>query len=142
MKIIFKLVLAAVPLMLIPASTRADDCYGDGGTSANCGYIKKWCNKLTTKIASIEICAGKGPWYSYWPYNAHFMTPAPQFGCHYPYWSAGGVSGGYGLPGGVTGGFGSPGVTAYVPQAMVPNAPPNAMAVPNGGQPPIRGNGP
>src|SRR6516165_2721439 len=50
MKIIFKLVLVAVPLMLIPASTRADDCYGDGGTSANCGYIKKWCNKLTTKI--------------------------------------------------------------------------------------------
>jgi hypothetical protein len=28
---------------------------------------------------------GLGPWYQYWPYEAHFMTPAlPQ----YPYWGS------------------------------------------------------
>jgi hypothetical protein len=24
------------------------------------------------------------PWYLYWPYDAHFMTPAPVFGAPYP----------------------------------------------------------
>jgi hypothetical protein len=33
-----------------------------------------------------------GPWYSYWPYEAHFQAPAPT-GC-YPYW--GGAA--YGAP--------------------------------------------
>lgn len=23
------------------------------------------------------------PWYLYWPYNAHFMTPAPLHGAYY-----------------------------------------------------------
>jgi len=26
---------------------------------------------------------GTGPWYGYWPYTAHFQTPAPT---GYPYW--------------------------------------------------------
>lgn len=39
------------------------------------------------------------PWYLYWPYNAHFMTPAPLTGAYYapptaapanPYFPAGG----------------------------------------------------
>lgn len=30
-----------------------------------------------------QVPAQLGPWYSYWPYEAHFQTPAlPQ----YPYW--------------------------------------------------------
>ena len=29
--------------------------------------------------------AGVGPWYSYWPMEAHFQVPAPT---HYPYWPA------------------------------------------------------
>lgn len=24
------------------------------------------------------------PWYLYWPYDAHFMTPAPVYGAYYP----------------------------------------------------------
>jgi hypothetical protein len=42
------------------------------------------------------------PWYLYWPYNAHFMTPAPLTGAYYappsgpgmsvnPYFPAGGT---------------------------------------------------
>ncbi len=45
------------------------------------------------------------PWYSYWPYNAHFMTPAPLMGAYYAPPTAGGMmgnpyfpAGGYGMP--------------------------------------------
>jgi hypothetical protein len=31
------------------------------------------------------------PWYLYWPYNAHFMTPAPLTGAYYAPPTAGGV---------------------------------------------------
>src|SRR5208283_5718891 len=40
-------------------------------------------------------CGGCGaaPWYQYWPYNAHFQTPAPT---GYPYWPAPMTAMGYG----------------------------------------------
>jgi hypothetical protein len=38
-----------------------------------------------------------GPWYLYWPYEAHFTTPPPVGGC-YPYWPAGGGYAEYGAP--------------------------------------------
>jgi hypothetical protein len=43
-----------------------------------------------------------GPWYLYWPLEAHFQTPAmPQ----YPYWpSPLGLAAGVGIPGPVTAG--------------------------------------
>ena len=31
------------------------------------------------------------PWYLYWPYNAHFMTPAPLPGAYYAPPTAGGM---------------------------------------------------
>ncbi|CAN5288898.1 hypothetical protein BH11PLA2_BH11PLA2_10680 [soil metagenome] len=31
------------------------------------------------------------PWYLYWPYNAHFQTPAPMMGAYYAPPSAGGM---------------------------------------------------
>jgi hypothetical protein len=31
------------------------------------------------------------PWYLYWPYNAHFMTPAPLTGAYYAPPTAGGM---------------------------------------------------
>lgn len=31
------------------------------------------------------------PWYLYWPYNQHFMTPAPLMGAYYAPPSAGGM---------------------------------------------------
>lgn len=71
------------------------------------------------------------PWYNYWPYDGHFMTPAPVTGAFYgppatgnfpvnPYFpgaqGAAGFSGGYGygaMPGGPPTGYGPP-----VPQQM------------------------
>jgi hypothetical protein len=47
-----------------------------------------------------------GPWYQYWPLEAHFQTPAPQA---YPYWPVGPQAG-------VTG----PGVPPYQPPAFQP----------------------
>lgn len=48
-----------------------------------------------------------GPWYQYWPYEAHFQQPAlPQ----YPYWGA------QGLPGGLP--YVSPGAPGH---GAVPN---------------------
>jgi hypothetical protein len=35
---------------------------------------------------------GGGPWYGYWPYPAHFQSPAPT---GYPYWPAPMTYGGY-----------------------------------------------
>jgi hypothetical protein len=35
---------------------------------------------------------GGGPWYGYWPYPAHFQTPAPT---GFPYWPAPMTYGGY-----------------------------------------------
>jgi hypothetical protein len=58
-------------------------------------------------------CGGGGmaaPWYSYWPYDAHFMTPAPT---GYPNWPAG--------MGAMM--YGSPCASAYGP-------PPPPMALP------------
>jgi hypothetical protein len=52
------------------------------------------------------------PWYLYWPYDGHFLTPAPVQGAFYgppgpgnfpvnPYFPAGPAMGGYGpIPGG------------------------------------------
>jgi hypothetical protein len=47
---------------------------------------------------------GLGPWYLYWPYEAHFNAPAPVPGGGYPYWptamtaGSGGGAGGYAPP--------------------------------------------
>lgn len=62
------------------------------------------------------------PWYNYWPYDAHFLTPAPVTGAFYgppltgnfpvnPYFP----SAGYGAPYGFGGGAPVP-----IPQPMVP----------------------
>ena len=51
------------------------------------------------------------PWYSYWPYNSHFMTPAPLTGAY------------YGPPGGGAGGL----VNPYFPAAGGAYTAPGAM---------------
>jgi hypothetical protein len=39
------------------------------------------------------------PWYSYWPYNSHFQTPAPMMSPYYAPPYVGGAFGGQGAPG-------------------------------------------
>jgi hypothetical protein len=79
-----------------------------------------------------------GPWYLYWPLEAHFQTPAPPA---YPYWPQGGAAQaaaagnyavpapyGYGPP--VPGGF-VPGAVPVVPRPMLPPQPvPSSYAPP------------
>lgn len=54
---------------------------------------------------SCHGCPVLGPWYLYWPYEAHFSAPAPvPGGVAYPYW-----------PGGMTAGHGGVHQTGYAP---------------------------
>lgn len=64
-----------------------------------------------------------GPWYNYWPMEAHFQTPAPPA---YPYWPQGGAGGmGPGGPGG-SGGSAPP----SGPNVMAPAGPAQFHAAP------------
>src|SRR5205085_2639526 len=40
---------------------------------------KVWCN-----VSKLDYCTS-APWYSYFPYDAYFQTPAP-LGCGQAYW--------------------------------------------------------
>jgi hypothetical protein len=106
-----KKILAALVLSLaLPAATcRADDCcfsFGHCGTLSY-GFRVKICGCLKWMPCSGPCCGGcnsgcsfggcgsgcggygggggmvTGPWYSYWPLEAHFQVPAPT---GYQYW--------------------------------------------------------
>ncbi len=65
------------------------------------------------------------PWYLYWPYNAHFQTPAPLTGPYYaPPYSGGGLVNPY-FPA-------QPGYPV-VPPGAVPPPPPGAVPPPPAG---------
>lgn len=61
------------------------------------------------------------PWYLYWPYDGHFMTPAPIGGAFYGAPNAGGGPANPYFPGAGYGGYGGlPGGPIPVPVAPVP----------------------
>jgi hypothetical protein len=69
------------------------------------------------------------PWYLYWPYNAHFMTPAPLTGPYFaPPYSGGALVNPY---------FPAQPVVPVAPYGAVPppvgNLPPNGLPVPPNG---------
>jgi hypothetical protein len=66
---------AAVALLCIP-SARAGYCGPPYKVTAGFS-INFNCNP--------QVSCQLGPWYHYWPLEAHFVTPAP---CSYPYWPA------------------------------------------------------
>jgi hypothetical protein len=76
MKKFFLAAMLVLPLLAAPA--RADGClfpfHVEGGVNANfrinCGSNYGGGYQL-------------GPWYHYWPLEAHFVTPAPT---GFPYW--------------------------------------------------------
>jgi hypothetical protein len=97
-----KKILAALALSLVlPAATcRAGDfcCSGGHCGSISYGFRFKICGCLKWSPCgpccgggSAPCCfggdggggGGAGPWYSYWPLEAHFQVPAPT---GYPYW--------------------------------------------------------
>lgn len=76
------------------------------------------------------------PWYLYWPYNSHFMTPAPMGGYgHYGPASAPGgglINPYFPAAGGPTGGYSYP----SAPPAQMPGAIPPSSSVPPNPTPP------
>jgi hypothetical protein len=97
-----------------------------GGSAAQ---ADGWCFPMTGRaginfhwdISMGPNCGGGcqlGPWYQYWPYEAHFVVPAPT---GYPYWPAPQV-----LPSAV------PPVPGVGPALVAPPPPPDAKgAVPD-----------
>lgn len=135
--------LLAAACAAVSAEARASDCClqngscgPGGGLCVTCWIKRLWpsggaCCQGVNPL-NVHGCLA-GPWYSYWPYEAHFMTAAPvagayPFGCSYPYWPAGG---GYSFPG-----YGYPaGPTDYFSQTAVPPGAPGMVGMPGAGYP-------
>jgi hypothetical protein len=64
----------ALPLLALPAEAKA---WYIGNTEVDAG-AKIWFNvyQYGKPVA--------GPWYMYWPYEAHFMVPAPGVNPYFP----------------------------------------------------------
>ena len=84
--------LLALPLLVVPSSAHAWCCFPPVDVDAGAHF------KMTVGGHQYGFgMAQAGPWYSYWPYEAHFMTPAPY--AAYPYWPSAAVTGnGNGVP--------------------------------------------
>jgi hypothetical protein len=77
MKKVYLAALLAVPLLA--STARADGCCWP--IQVNCRL--NWDFRLNCGGCGPNGCAQLGPWYHYWPLDAHFITPAPT---GYPYW--------------------------------------------------------
>lgn len=75
------IIAAAVALVGLSASpARADGIFaGPKCTGPACNH-KPHAFYGKTQTLPVYLAA---PWYLYWPYDAHFMTPAPVFGAYY-----------------------------------------------------------
>jgi hypothetical protein len=90
MKNLLYISLLALPLLLLPSKAEAwGCCIGPANIDFgfNWHYNFKW-----------GCTCQAGPWYLYWPYEAHFATAAPVGGPCYPNWPAPGAVGGAGAP--------------------------------------------
>src|SRR5437868_6332776 len=84
-----KIYIAALLVLPAVAGTASADCCGGG---CNFGFgIPAMQFNMTARFR-LGCCppgggpgggAQLGPWYNYWPLEAHFITPAPT---GYPYW--------------------------------------------------------
>jgi hypothetical protein len=72
-----RMIIAAVLGLVLAASSASASGCGGGGFGGSVGVNAQWG-------PPGGACPGVlGPWYLYWPYEAHFAMPAhPQF----PYW--------------------------------------------------------
>lgn len=113
MKKVCMAALLLLPLLAIPA--RADTC----GNLAGClvPFRIDWCCHVRCygPADGLGQFGQLGPWYLYWPMEAHFQTPAPT---GYPFWPAPMT-----LPGAVGG---APG-----PGNFMPGVQPTGYAAPN-----------
>jgi hypothetical protein len=89
-----------------PGTDRANACMPMGGGYP--GFGGPGCGAGGGGISFGTGGLQAGPWYSYWPYEAHFQVPAPQ---PYPFYPPPQVSP---IPGGLPPGPGYP--PPYIPQ--------------------------
>jgi hypothetical protein len=68
------LLTALIGLLLL-----ASEASASGGVPGNIGFGVQFNFKWGHNSPSGVL----GPWYQYWPYEAHFITPAHP---HYPFW--------------------------------------------------------
>ena len=83
MRWIWRILPAALPLLCLPSLGYAWGCGGCGsgcGQPVTCTGSFSWNFNLSCHKCSCLA----GPWYSYWPYDSYFTTPAPVN--NYPYW--------------------------------------------------------
>jgi hypothetical protein len=84
MRRIFGLALLTLPLLA--GAARADGPGGPGGVFSWFPYKVEAGANAYLRVYSYDKCctAGcRGPWYLYWPLEAHFITPANP---HFPFW--------------------------------------------------------
>jgi hypothetical protein len=108
MKKLLVLAVACVLSLTALASTASAD--GCAGPFCNSGPYKSGGGLFGGLFARQPMPAFQAaPWYSYYPYNSHFMTPAPMMS---PFAAPPYVGGGYG-------GFGAQGMMTnpYFPTA-------------------------
>jgi hypothetical protein len=77
MKAFTRACLVALPFLALPSLAQAwgmPPCKIDAGINA---HLNGYCG-------NICLCPQAGPWYSYFPYDAYFQTPAPVGG--WPFW--------------------------------------------------------
>jgi hypothetical protein len=99
----------ALPLLALPAEAKA---FGGAPFQIDVG-AKAWCNVRWGPYGGMPQA---GPWYLYWPYEAHFLAPAP------------GVSPFFPPPMTLPPGFGQPPAPMpHVPQGYAPPVPPGGM---------------
>jgi hypothetical protein len=110
-----RIAIALLALPLCAAVARANNtlCI----SMPSCAYRVEAGANVHFRILPLEPNASQlGPWYLYWPMEAHFVTPAP---IGYPYWPSPMT-----LPNMALGGPGSPAVPPHLPgPAVVPAIP-------------------
>jgi hypothetical protein len=81
---LFAAAFVALPLLALPAQAETWTC---GPFSVDAGFnyhLNVICNgHQVGGSSSCPSCADYGPWYLYWPYEAHLQTQAPM---PFPYW--------------------------------------------------------
>jgi hypothetical protein len=79
-----KFTLAAVlGLCLLAAGQQRASAHGYCINFGGCGFGFWTKNSAFVGCGECCGCPSLGPWYLYWPHNAHFQTPAPT---GYPFW--------------------------------------------------------
>jgi hypothetical protein len=75
----------ALPLMVLPTKAWAGSCsIGPWSVDAGISYhLNIMCNGQKLGCSHCPDCSTAGPWYLYWPYEAHFQAQAPM---PFPYW--------------------------------------------------------